>query len=140
MPQMATLFKASMAAAGIDMSREGRRHPAVGGAALQGEHRRQLLGPPARVDDGAVHGADRRSVERGSPVRPEDRQLDQGGRASTSRAKQIEIYGELGRRYADETACIWPFYSTKLWPYKKRLKGLTLNPTDLVDFRRATLG
>ena len=60
-------------------------------------------------------------------------------RASTSRAKQIEIYGEVGRRYADETACIWPFYSTKLWPYKKRLKGLSLNPTDLVDFRRATV-
>src|SRR5262249_21210677 len=59
--------------------------------------------------------------------------------ATPDQAKQKEIYHEIGRRYATITSSVWPFWSENLWPHKKRLLGLQTNPTDLVDFRRASL-
>lgn len=59
--------------------------------------------------------------------------------ATTDEAKQKEIYAEIGRRYADLSACIWPFASKNAWPHKKRLEGLVTNPTDFVNFREAYL-
>jgi peptide/nickel transport system substrate-binding protein len=139
MPQMATLFKASMAAGGIDMSVKNVAIPQWEAQLFKANIVANYWGrqhastmAPYMAQTGGQWNEDRLS----------DPKIDawiKEARASTSRARQIEIYGEVGRRYAAETACIWPFYSTKLWPYKKRLKGLQLNPTDLVDFRRATL-
>jgi peptide/nickel transport system substrate-binding protein len=139
MPQMATLFKSSMQAAGINMAVKNVAIPQWENQLFKANIVANYWGrqhastmAPYMAQTGGQWNEDRLS----------DPKIDawiKEARASTSRAKQIEIYGELGRRYAGETACIWPFYSTKLWPYKKRLKGLQLNPTDLVDFRRATV-
>ena len=139
MPEMAVLFKSSMAAGGININVQnvsipqwekqlfnanivanywGRQHPSTMAAYMAksgGQWNEDRLKDP-KIDKWIAEAA-----------------------ASTSVNRQYEIYHELGRRYAFETACIWPFWSKNLWPHKKRLIGLQTNPTDLVDFRRASL-
>jgi peptide/nickel transport system substrate-binding protein len=139
MPEMTTLFKASMAEGGIDIDIKnvpteqwasqlfkkpivnnywGRQHPST-------------MAPYMAKTGGQWNEA-----------RMSDPQIDKWiaeAQATPDLERQKEIYAELGRRYAEETSCIWPFASKGLWPHKKRLTGLTTNPTDLVDFRNASI-
>jgi peptide/nickel transport system substrate-binding protein len=139
MPEMAVLFKASMAEGGIDIDVQnvsidqwskqlfnasivanywGRQHPSTMAAYMaktKGQWNEDRLSDP-KIDKWITEAA-----------------------ASTSLKKQLDIYHEIGKQYADQTACIWPFWSKNLWPHKKSLLGLATNPTDLVDFRRASL-
>jgi peptide/nickel transport system substrate-binding protein len=139
MPEMAVLFKASMAEGGIDMDVQnvsidqwskqlfnanivanywGRQHPSTMAtymAKTGGQWNEDRLSDP-KIDKWITEAA-----------------------AATSLKRQQDIYHEIGKQYANETACIWPFWSKNLWPHKKNLVGLRTNPTDLVDFRRASL-
>jgi peptide/nickel transport system substrate-binding protein len=139
MPEMAVLFKASMAEGGINIDVQdvsidqwskqlfnanivanywGRQHPSTMAtymAKTKGQWNEDRLSDP-KIDKWITEAA-----------------------ASTSLAKQHDIYHEIGKQYNGETACIWPFWSKNLWPHKKNLLGLATNPTDLVDFRRASL-
>jgi peptide/nickel transport system substrate-binding protein len=139
MPEMAVLFKSSMAEGGINMDVQnvsidewskqlfnsnivanywGRQHPSTMAtymAKTGGQWNEDRLSDP-KIDKWITEAA-----------------------ATSNLQKQLDIYHEIGTQYNGETACIWPFWSKNLWPHKKSLIGLATNPTDLVDFRRASL-
>ena len=53
--------------------------------------------------------------------------------------KQKEAFGEAQRLYIAQSPTLWTSHYADYWPYQKRLSGVVLSPTDLVDFRRARL-
>lgn len=55
-------------------------------------------------------------------------------------AKQKQLAGEILHRYNDIAAEIVPFHFSTLWPYKKRVKNITLDPMTNLDFRVISLG
>ena len=56
-----------------------------------------------------------------------------------SRPKQIEIFGEILKRYNDVAAEIIPNWFNEPWVAASKVKGLEFTPTDLVDMRRVYL-
>jgi peptide/nickel transport system substrate-binding protein len=139
MPQMATVFKASMAQGGIDISVENVPIPQWETKLFKANIVANYWGrqhistmAPYMAQTGGQWNEDRLSD-------PTINKWITEARSTTNPKRQKEIYWELGRRYAHETACIWPFASKNLWPHKKRLQGTVLSPTSLVDFRNATL-
>jgi peptide/nickel transport system substrate-binding protein len=139
MPEMATVFKASMALGGINISVENVPIPQwetklFKASIVANYWGRQHISTmaPYMAQTGGQWNEDRLS----------DPTIDKWiveARSTTNPQRQKEIYWELGRRYAGETACIWPFASKNLWPHKTRLSGMVLGPTSLVDFRRASV-
>jgi peptide/nickel transport system substrate-binding protein len=139
MPEMAVVFKAALAEGGIDV--EVKNVP-------QEQWARQLFAAPIVANYwGRQHPSTMalymaKTGGQWNEARMSDPRIDAWiaeAANTTDTARQQEIYGEIGRRYADETSCIWPFWSRNLWPHKSRLTGLTTNPTDFVDFRNASL-
>lgn len=59
--------------------------------------------------------------------------------SAKSFSKQKEIFREILHRYEAGSPTIWVGFFSDYWPYQKRLRGVKLAPTDLVDFRRAQL-
>jgi peptide/nickel transport system substrate-binding protein len=139
MPEMAVMFKASMQEGGIDIN--VRNVP-------QEQWVKQLFNAPIVANYwGRQHPSTMalymaKTGGQFNEARMSDPKIDAWiaeASRTTDEAKQIEIYGEIGRRYAEETSCIWPFWSHNLWPHKEKLQGLSINPTDFVDFRNAWL-
>ena len=61
-------------------------------------------------------------------------------KATKDEAKQKQIAGEILHRYNETAALIVPFHFSTLWPHKKRVGGITINPMFNIDFRTVTLG
>jgi peptide/nickel transport system substrate-binding protein len=59
--------------------------------------------------------------------------------SSKSFAIQKEAFGDAQRLYIAQSPTLWTSHYADYWPYKRRLSGVVLSPTDLVDFRRARL-
>jgi peptide/nickel transport system substrate-binding protein len=71
-----------------------------------------------------------------------DQQIDQWlveVKSTVDVSKQKQVMSDLLHRYNDISAEINPFHFTNLWPVKKRIKGIVVDPMTVFDFREATL-
>jgi peptide/nickel transport system substrate-binding protein len=133
------LLKQSMAAAGIDLSIVSQNSDAWGTHYLKSgvfanywgrQHVSTMI--PQMVGTDGPRNESHYSDQKVDKWIAEARSTDDAER-------QKQIYGEILHTYNDEASSLWPMDYGRYFPHKKALTGVIAAPTDMLDFRRASL-